>query len=137
MKAMVAVVLLVAQGQVPVFEGLWTDVPSNLKGLSGSGVTSGMTFAVTADQVKITDHLLQPDGRLKAFSNVYQTDGKPHAGVKPIKGLPDSIVIARWSGQHVLERGVHHGSTFDLRLSRSPIRHQRIGRRSADAAFIP
>ena len=103
MKTLIAtVVLLVAQaGQISPFEGHWrSDVPAERKNLN-PGVVPGITFEVTADKVKITDTGLAWNGRPEISSDVYQTDGKsrPYEKAKSIKGLPDSTVVARWSGQ--------------------------------------
>ena len=90
-------------GQVSLFEGRWrTDIPPNRKDMSAP-VISGIGFAVTSERVTITDYYLRPDGRSEESSNVYQTDGEPHPGAKPRNSLPDSTLIARWSGQDRLD----------------------------------
>ena len=87
-------------GQASPFEGHWrTDVHPNLKSMSIISVDSGLTFAVTADTVKMTVHTVNPQGRIGSFEEVFQTDGKPH----PSTQGPNWTVVARWLNPNLLE----------------------------------
>ena len=101
MKTLAAfVALLVVQAsQVSPFEGDWrTDVPAWIKYSSGGGAPSGISFAVTRDQVKITERMVTPGSDIVG-EEVLRTDDKPH----PSANGPGWAIVAKWSTPNLLD----------------------------------